>query len=156
MTAKEIIKRPVGGAELWRWSRPSAVQRGDWPWPSFTPQEMACRGSHCVIIDPVFMDILQSMRASLEIPLPITSAYRSPQHNKSVSHTKALTGPHPDSQAVDIGVRFQDAYKVIAAAPAYGFTGIGIRQHGRPAGRFIHLDCWVSRKSPAVWTYDAT
>lgn len=156
MVSREITKRRLDQAELWRWARPSAVKRGEWLWPSFTPQEMACQDTQCVLIDPNFMDKLQSMRTAVAVPLPVTSGYRSPKHNQAVSSTNSLVGPHPDCQAVDLAVRFTEAYEVIKAAPSYGFIGIGALQHGKPLGRFVHLDCWVGRKNPAFWTYDAS
>lgn len=153
MSGKEIIERSADKAPLWRWLRPSAVKRGEWPWPSFTPAEMACRKTQLLIIDPTFMDLLQSLRTAVGVPFPVTSGYRSPAHNQAVSSTKSLIGPHTDSQAVDIAVRFGDAFELIKAAPSYGFTGIGARQHGKATKRFIHLDCWVGRNFPAFWTY---
>lgn len=145
-----ILKHPQGGFELWFWIRPQVV--GDeWVWEHFSPAEMRCRASGQVMVSPVFMDAVQSVRRKTGIVMPVTSGYRSPAHNRAVSHTKSTTGPHPDAQAMDVAVERHGAYEVQRCAMASGFTGIGVKQHG--AVRYLHLDHWHRRDVGTVWTY---
>ena len=50
------------------------------------------------------LDLLQTARENLG-PLQITSAYRCPSHNDSVSST-GMAGPHTTGLAVDIRFKF--------------------------------------------------
>ena len=97
---------------------------------------------------------LQYLRDYLNKPIKVNSAYRSPEHNNSVSST-GLDGPHTTGIAVDIATNTQSQYKLLNFALNYEPkpTGIGI------AKTFTHLD-WltpdVSQKyvvRPNVWKY---
>jgi len=140
--------------EIWRWPTVTSVDQRAWRWPKFTPAEMACRKTGVVLIRPSFMDDLQLIRNRLSFALPITSGYRSPEHNMNVSSTGAMEGPHVSGQAVDIGIKFADAFALIKIAIEYEFKGIGTRQHGKLPGRFVHLDKWDGRKTESLWTYN--
>ena len=75
------------------------------------------------------MDCLQRLRSAVGLPLPVSSAYRSPDHPVEASKEVAM-----------------DA----------GFTGIGVKQSGE--GRFIHLDTITHlddfpAERPTIWSY---
>ena len=127
-----------------------------WKWKNFAPDELRC---HCLCQELVFnnvaMERLQTMRDKLGFHLIITSAYRCPTHNKTVSST-GLKGPHTTARAFDIQIWGDYAIKVMEAAIAEGFTGFGLMQHGPRNKRFLHLDDLVEpdhSPRPWVWTY---
>lgn len=128
----------------------------EWSWKNFSPKEMACRGSDSLLIVRPFMDRLQAFRDSLGFSFPVTSGYRSPEHNKKVSSTGS-NGPHTTGRAVDINVWGERAYLVLTNAAKFGFTGIGSNQKGSIlTKRFIHLDDLepsMGRHRPTTWTY---
>jgi uncharacterized protein YcbK (DUF882 family) len=101
---------------------------------------------------PDFMSKLVALRAYLNFPFVLSSAFRCPEHNSAVSSTGSV-GPHTTGRAVDIVVRGEQAYEVLANAARFGFTGIGVNQKG--GSRFIHLDDLESPEypRPGVWSY---
>jgi zinc D-Ala-D-Ala carboxypeptidase len=136
------------------------VRDVDWPWPNFTPRELAERsagweeGSSPLLISPDLMNRLQELRERLGRPLPVSSGYRSPGYNAAISRT-GFDGPHTTGMAVDVSVYGETAFNLIEASLALGFTGLGIRQKGPHASRFIHLDCLSCQRAPRprVWSY---
>jgi uncharacterized protein YcbK (DUF882 family) len=103
-------------------------------------------------MDPEFMEKLIELREALDCALPVSSAWRSPEHNKAVGG--APNSAHLSGQAVDIVASGVKAYKLLVKACEMGFTGIGIKQHGPWGKRFIHLDMLTdSPIRPRVWTY---
>lgn len=111
--------------------------------------------SHCRVrgMQADFLDRMDSLREAVGFPLRVSSGYRCPQHNATVSST-GPDGPHTTGRAVDLAVSHWQAHKVLTAAVALGFTGIGVKQHG--SGRFIHLDDLapdVDRPRPTIWSY---
>ena len=128
--------------------------RQRWRWPHFTPEEMACKHCGALSVDTEFMDRLEDLRHEYGRPMVVSSGYRCPAYNETVS-TTGPKGPHTTGCAVDISVRGRDAYDLLqlAVSHQHAFTGIGINQKG--AGRFLHLDSlqapWHPR--PALWTY---
>jgi uncharacterized protein YcbK (DUF882 family) len=96
---------------------------------------------------------LDELRYMFGKPLTITSGYRCPAHNQSVSTTGA-TGPHTTGLAADIGISGRDAVVVLRMALQVGFTGIGVQQKG--GGRFLHVDLIpdsFGAKRPWIWSY---
>ena len=99
-------------------------------------------------MDNDFMRKIVILRRELGFPFPITSGYRCPEHNNNVSST-GLNGPHTTGKAIDIGVSYGHAVKLLKSAIMSDmFTGIGINQ--KDSGRFIHLD---DLDREAIWTY---
>lgn len=93
---------------------------------------------------------LNKMRHELGFPFIVSSAYRCPEYNEKMGYTQT----HATGQAVDIACSHAKAYKILAHAHEYGFTGIGVNQKG--VGRFIHLDDLeqeAGRPRPHVWSY---
>ena len=123
-----------------------------WPWPNFTPEEMACRESREIKIDAAFMEKLQGLRDIIAAPLIITSGYRSPDHDVAVGGS----GVHPTGRAADILCHGPKAIKVAKIALQM-FPGVGINQKGPHKGRFIHVDMMPpddpARPRPWIWTY---
>ena len=115
-----------------------------WRWPNFTPQELACRGTGQLVIDPRALDMLQSLRNRLGRPMIITSAYRSPEHNRRVGG--APRSKHLDGIAFDVRMDNHDPESFIAQARALGFHGIG----RYPRQGFVHIDARPASEA-AVW-----
>lgn len=123
----------------------------DWTrWPNFSKAEMACRCCGQAKMDPAFMDALQALREAVGEPLPVSSAYRCPAHNRRVGG-----GPeHPLGKAVDLRISGALARRVIGLATA--FPRLGIKQTGAHEGRFVHLGTGTAEDglpSPTVWSY---
>lgn len=126
----------------------------EWRWANFTPQEMACKGTGRLLIVPEFMDRLQRLRTAFGAAMPITSGYRSPEHNRAVSST-GYDGPHTTGRACDVRVSGEAADALVWLAKAHGMTGIGIKQHNDWSGRFLHLDDLTAPEHPRprIWSY---
>ena len=122
-------------------------------WLNFPEKELICKCGcgRCEMV-PEFMDRLVKMRTDLGFPMTLSSAYRCPAHNLRES-TTGEHGPHTTGRAVDIQVYGKHAFRIIAAAPLYGFTGIGVSQRGPKSSRFIHLDDLTTGSRPGVWSY---
>lgn len=123
--------------------------------PYFTDAELACHCGQCSPIfegwmDPEFMQVVMELRRRLDIPFKVTSAYRCPEYNESVSET-GRDGPHTTGRAIDIAIYGENAYRLIQEAISHGLPGIGVNQKGDYTGRFVHLD--LARQIPWVWTY---
>lgn len=118
-----------------------------WTWPNFTPQEMACKGTGRLMIDPESMDCLQSLRDQVGKPLVIQSAYRTREHNKAVGG--AAGSMHLAACAFDVSMKGHDPHEFEEWARACGFTGFGFY----PDQGFMHIDTgparWWGEKFPA-------
>ena len=110
-----------------------------WRWPSFSPAEIACRGTGAIKINTEAMDKLQSLRNRLGKPLIIRSAYRSPSHNRAVGG--ASRSKHMDGTAFDIAMANHDPATFMAATRAVGFLGFGTY----PRSGFLHIDLGPAR-----------
>lgn len=101
----------------------SQYPSANWRWPNFAPRELASKREGELLIDPASMDKLQTLRDDLARPMVITSAYRSPAHNRAVG---GATGSlHLQGKAFDVVLGNHDPHPFIAAARKAGFTGIG-------------------------------
>lgn len=110
-----------------------------WRWPNFSPREIACKGTNGLIVDEVAMDRLQTLRNALAAPIILTSAYRSPEHNRRVGGAK--NSYHMRGQAFDVRMENHDPEKFVVLARAAGFRGIGYY----PRSGFIHIDTGPER-----------
>ena len=113
-----------------------------WRWPNFRPNEMACRGTGKLGIDEHSMDCLQSLRETLNSPLIIHSAYRSPEHNRAVGGAKH--SQHLLAKAFDVSMLNHDPIHFEEIARRCGFTSFG----HYPKQNFMHID---TRAVAARW-----
>lgn len=113
-----------------------SAARYPWPWPHFTPEEMACRHCGQGYYWPDFMDCLEGARLSVGRSFHILSAHRCSLHN-------ARIGGAPLSQhlhlAADIALAGHDRAALLAACRAAGFTGFGFYTS------FLHIDLGRAR-----------
>lgn len=113
---------------------PNLFPEKDWRWPSFSPHEIACRGTGNIRIDTRSMDMLQKLRNHLGKPMIVNSGYRSPEHNRRVGGAK--NSFHMKSMAFDVRMDNHDPHTFIEAAKQIGFRGIGTY----PKQGFVHID----------------
>lgn len=121
------------------------VPPGEWRWTSFSPREVACKGTGQLIVDEDAMNRLQALRDALGKPLLLTSAYRSPQHNRAVGGAKA--SKHMEGIAFDVRMENHDPHRFEAAARAAGFSGFGYY----PRSGFMHIDTGPKRSWGTPW-----
>jgi hypothetical protein len=126
------------------------VPVSNWPWQSFSPREIACKGTGQLIVDVEAMDRLQALRDMLGKPLILTSAYRSPSHNKRVGGAK--NSYHMQGVAFDVRMENHDPHEFEEAARAVGFTGFGYY----PKSGFMHIDTGPSRSWGKQWPQTET
>ena len=123
---------------------------GDWKedWCNFTPDEFKCSCCGVLDIHSDILDLLQTARGILGA-IQITSAYRCPSHNASVSST-GENGPHTTGKAVDIHVSNSQHRKQLVDYFTPKVTGLGI------AKTFIHIDILTTDEvphRPNCWMY---
>ena len=96
-----------------------------------------------VKVDEKLVDKLQKLRSEVGKPLIINSAYRTPEHNKSVGGVD--NSQHLKGTAVDVGLHNlpYNADDMEKLAEDIGFNGIG------KYNTFIHLD--VRSNEQARW-----
>jgi zinc D-Ala-D-Ala carboxypeptidase len=110
-----------------------------WRWPSFSPEEIACRGTGALLVDEEAMDRLQQLRTRLGKPIIVLSGYRSPAHNRRVGG--AADSQHPKGRAFDVSMANHQPHAFEVAARVAGFTGIGTY----PDRGFVHIDTGPAR-----------
>jgi zinc D-Ala-D-Ala carboxypeptidase len=117
------------------------VPESAWRWKNFSPRELACKGTGSLLVDPTALDRLQALRDRLGVPLLVTSAYRSPEHNRKVGGAKDSF--HLKGCAFDIRMENHDPHAFEMAAREEGFRGFGYY----PKQGFMHIDLGPGR----VW-----
>lgn len=127
----------------------------DWDkYPNFTADELACKHCKAQGITPEIMDILQSIRSSMEQPVFVSSGYRCVKH--PVEQEKDKPGEHTYGMAVDIICHGARALEIIRLAQVQGVKRIGVHQKGIASGRFVHIgiaDRYNLAFPVALWTY---
>ena len=95
---------------------------------------------------------LDTLRDLYGKPITISSGYRCPDYNSSISST-GDNGPHTKC-AVDIPCSGSNFHKLLEIGLFMGYKGIGIKQNGPHSKRFIHFDD-VDRKVDhiVIWSY---
>lgn len=99
-------------------------------------------GADEILLDDELVSILQRVRDNFERPVNITSAYRSPEHNRSVGgeynskHTKGL--------AADFYIDEVDPLQIAQYLESIGIQGIG----WYPQDGFVHVD---TREQKSYW-----
>ena len=124
--------------------------------PHFSKAEMTCRGTGECEMDEEFMELLERIRMEYGKGMIVTSGFRAPRYNQTISPKTGGTGPHTTGRAADILVAGPDAYTLIKIAQTLGATGIGISQKGPHSKRYIHIDNLgtdYSGPRPYVWSY---
>lgn len=125
-------------------------------WRHFNLAEFECKcGCGHNQISHELVDLLDAGREELGFPFVISSGYRCPDHNQRVSST-GLDGPHTTGKSSDVLIMGMNAFMLLQWAMRSGqFYGIGIKQKGPHAKRFIHLDRVDNQEAfrPTVWTY---
>ncbi|MBJ6372768.1 YcbK family protein [Sedimentitalea arenosa] len=116
------------------------VPQTAWRWASFSPAEIACRGTGKLLVNEAALDKLQSLRDQLGKPLIVRSAFRSPEHNHAVGGAKR--SKHLTGAAFDIAMSNHDPVAFEEAARAVGFLGFGFY----PRSGFMHVDLGPARQ----------
>jgi len=119
--------------------------------PNFTPAELACSDGTPFPLTPesvAALHKLQSLRTHLNFAFRINSAFRSLAYNAKIGG--ASDSYHIHGMAFDIGCHTTAAFRLVNAAPQFGFLGIGIMQKGALGGRYVHID---TRDFQAIWSY---
>jgi uncharacterized protein YcbK (DUF882 family) len=125
----------------------------------FKQSEFACHCGECGStgneMDLNFVFALDQLRERFGLPMIITSGYRCPAYNESIS-TTGKDGPHTTGRAADVAVSGEQAFHLVQQCSLGGWmTGIGINQRGAYEKRFIHLDDLgvPGHPRPRIWTY---
>lgn len=118
--------------------------------PNFRVREFRCRdGSDPIFVDEELVSILQKIREHFGEPLTITSAYRTPAHNKTSGG--AAYSQHLYGRAADFKVSGVRPDTVAAYAeqllPDRGGIGVYPPKAGRATG-WVHID---TRASKSRW-----
>jgi len=133
-----------------RYSSWQMVPANTWQWPSFSPREIACKGTGSILVNEEALDKLQALRNLLDKPLILTSAYRSPEHNKRVGGAK--NSYHMQGVAFDVRMDNHDPREFETAARSVGFTGFGYY----PKSGFMHIDTGPARSWGTPWPQTVT
>ena len=107
---------------------------------NFRVREFACQdGSDVIFVSPDLVSLLQKIRTHFGKAVTITSAYRTPSHNKSVGGT--TYSQHQYGTAADIKVSGISPKKVAAYAETLLVNKGGIGTYNT----FIHIDVRADR-----------
>ena len=128
--------------------------------PHFTEDELKCKcGCERMRFSDRAVRFLEALRVRFGHAITINSGYRCPEHNHAVS-SSGLNGPHTVTTnhniTVDVRISGELAAKLLHHAMNLGFTGIGVKQKGDHASRFLHLDMIMpagKHPRPRVWSY---
>ena len=116
---------------------------------NFNSTEFDCHGRGCcsqTIIDDKLVEDLQRIRNHFGKPITITSGYRCPIHNRSVSGATASRHTNGGC-AADIVVSGVAPAEVAKYAESIGILGIGLYETNND-GHFVHID---TRTVKAFW-----
>lgn len=107
-------------------------------WHNFTPNEIACRGTGLLFVNPDALDKLQVFRTLLGLAFSPNSAFRTEEHNAAIGGG--------DFSMHKLGIAFDvpmvaPVNTLVQLAEQVGFQGIGVYSWG------IHMDDrpWVAR-----------
>ena len=118
--------------------------------PNFRVREFRCRdGSDPIFVDDALVSILQKIREHFGKPLTITSAYRTPAHNKTsggAAYSQHLYGRAADFKVAGIAPDVVAAYAE-QLLPDRGGIGVYPPKAGRAEG-WVHID---TRASKSRW-----
>ena len=110
--------------------------------PHFRVREFRCRdGSDPIFVDDTLVALLQQIRQHFGKPLTITSAYRTPTHNKAcggAAYSQHLYGRAADFKIAGVGPDTVAAYAE-TLLPDRGGIGVYPPKTGRAEG-WVHID----------------
>lgn len=114
---------------------------------NFNSYEFRCGlGRTCpcstILIDDKLVEYLQKIRDHFGKPVTVTSAYRCPSYNSTVS--KATSSYHTKGMAADIQVKGVTPREVAKYAESIGVLGIGLYETDKD-GHFVHIDTRVNK-----------
>lgn len=107
-----------------------------WPWPYSRPREIACRRTGFVYMEPLALDAFHEIREAAGSKIDITSAYRSPKHNRSIPGA-AKRSLHMRGRAMDLSMVGHDPDVVIGAAVGQPLVELG--EYPDPSRNFLHV-----------------
>lgn len=111
--------------------------------PHFSTDEFRCPRTGVVIVNLTLVSLLEQLRTALgDVPIRITSGYRTPEYNRSLGG--AEDSQHVTGAAADIVVAGRTMAEVADAARAVGFSGIGLYNN------HVHVD--VRPGARAEWS----
>lgn len=109
----------------------------------FSDRELQCKCCGALVIDAIFLHVLNDARNIYGHEFVINSGYRCQKHNKEVG---SKSQNHVRGKAADIQCSTSlERYVMVRALQLAGMRGIGIGQN------FIHAD--FNHESQALWTY---
>tara|TARA_R100000329_G_scaffold16984_3_gene17245 strand:+ start:668 stop:1057 length:390 start_codon:yes stop_codon:yes gene_type:complete len=124
-------------------------------WKYFSEDELRCQGTGQINMNETFMERLIELREKLNKPMVISSGYRSEAHNIAIGGSK--NSAHLKGCAVDVVCSGHLAYEIVKLAMELEFSGIGVKQNGVHAKRFIHIDTMprhsITSPRPWIWSY---
>jgi uncharacterized protein YcbK (DUF882 family) len=120
---------------------------------NFSDEELRCKCCDENLMDEDFLEKLQEVRDKYGAVMPVSSGYRCPIHNAKVSALGSMDGPHTTGRACDILVSGKNALRLINISLDCGMQGVGIKQHGEYASRYIHVDDLTDGLRPHLWSY---
>ena len=112
----------------------------------FTVDELSCKCCNTLVVQPVFIQMLNRARDIANIPFRISSGYRCEKHNEKEGGKK--NSAHTKGWAVDIKTRgSRERYIILTSLIEAGFNRMGI------ADTFIHVDYDPDLPKEVIWTY---
>jgi zinc D-Ala-D-Ala carboxypeptidase len=104
---------------------------------NFKLREFASKcGSNQVVLHPAIMIGVQALRDALQVPIRITSGYRTPSHNASVGGAK--NSYHVKGMACDVRTDEFTPEEIATVARSLGLVA-------RPYDTFCHIDVGTPR-----------
>ena len=97
-------------------------------------------------MDPYFLAVMDGIRSKANMPLLMSSAFRSVDYE----HSKGRSGnsAHTRGKAVDFVANSSTSrYRIVRAAIQMGICRIGIGKN------FVHVDCDQSLDQFVIWHY---
>ena len=121
---------------------------------NFSSKELSCSCCGKNEFNKETLVSLQRLRDTIGKPIKLSSSYRCPTHNDSISST-GPNGPHTTGKAVDITCSGKFAHEILGIVMIRSsiWKGVGISQKGKHKSRFIHLDTIESDMRPWIWSY---
>ena len=104
-----------------------------------------------ILMDSVFLSLLEEARAIAKIPFAITSGYRTEKYNNDLikrGYSASKNSSHLKGLACDIACNnSRERFIILSALMDVGFMRIGV------ASTFIHVDLDLTKPQNIVWLY---